>query len=303
MDEIPLLPDAKRNYRLYYLIPLSFVYLFVETGSQVHLLFFGAAIIGATSRHASGEAIYGPHMEEKGELTSVEKVRRTGTLIFRDKLPHQYNATSSIEMVQEGTLASRIWGAVLIILGVFQLGLSILYLVAIYFLYQNLASIGFLGGVLLFSLIALVVYGVMSSLWPDARKFDYGGKVDDDLQSIIQGFRQNLYADGVFVPRVSYEPADAGVVEIECSVDYEWEQGLRRDVNRIAYSFCSVVERSPYPITGAEVQLTSSDGGELTFVIDAELCDRMLDGEISTESFAETVQKSVLTNPPDDADN
>lgn len=300
MDEVPLLPDARRNYRLYYLIPLSFVYLFVETGSQVHVLFFVAAIIGATSRHASEEAIYGPNMIEKGGLTSVQEIRRTGTLIFRDKLPHQYTATSPVEMVQEGTLPSRIWGVVMVSLGVFQLGLSVLYLVAIYFLYQNLGSIGFLGGVLLFSLIALVAYGIMSALWPDTRNLDFGGKVDDELQSIIRGFRQNLYADDIFVPRVSYEPAEAGAVEIECSVEYEWGPSLHRDVNRIAYSFCSVVERSPYPISRAEVQLSSSDDGELTFVIDAKLCRQMLNGEISSEHFAEAVQESVLTSPPDD---
>jgi len=300
MEEIPLLPDAKRNYRLYYLIPLSFVYLYVETGLQIQIYLSVVATVGAVSRHASEEAIFGPNMQEKGELGEIQQIRRVGTLIFKDKLPHEYRATTSAEMVQEGELVSRFWGGIIGVLALFQVALPVLYLVAIYFLYQNLPSFGIAGGILLFSLTALVVYGFISTIYPNAQELDFGQKIDNDFSDVINGFRQNLYGDDVFVSRVSYEPAEAGAVEIECAVEYEWGKALRRDVNRIAYSFCSVVERSSYPISQAKVHLESADDGEITFVIRAEWCKKLLQGEMTSESFAEQIQNTVLSYPPDE---
>lgn len=67
---------------MYYLVPISLVYLFSQFGDQTYPLSL-IVLIGAASRHSEGEAIYGPDGDEIVESSHEEKIRRIGTLIFR----------------------------------------------------------------------------------------------------------------------------------------------------------------------------------------------------------------------------
>lgn len=68
---------------------------------------------------------------------------------------------------------------------------------------------------------------------------------------------------------------------------------LCEDVNRVAVSFCSVVDRSPYPIERADITLETSDGGMLEFQIRPEWCRQNLDGELLAEQYLQKVHGTV----------
>lgn len=109
MNPISFVPSSGHNYKLYYLIPVSFVYLFYQLGERVLLIFALIGLIGVISRHATAESVYGPDGRDEAKLSSKQEIRRIGALLFRDKVPATYSADSWLEMVNEGTLQSKFW--------------------------------------------------------------------------------------------------------------------------------------------------------------------------------------------------
>ncbi|WP_276299369.1 hypothetical protein [Halorussus lipolyticus] len=300
MNPISLLPKSGTNFKLYYLVPISFVYMFSQFGNQTYLLLSLVALIGAASRHVEGEAIYGPGGEEIAELSREEKIRRIGTLLFRDKKPYGYSATSWSEIIEEARLNSKLWGVLVIILALFQGTLSILYLFAVYEFYLHRFEIDFIGGVLLFSLIALVVYGGLKNIWPNASHMDEDiPEIDPELQDIVEKFMYMLYAEGITTTGVSYEPAEGGLFEIACEVDYEYGETMKEDINQIAILFCSIIDRSPYPISRADFTVETSDDIVIDFYIEPEWCRGVLSGGLSSDEYLQNVNQTVSIKAPD----
>lgn len=259
------------------------------------------ALIGASSRHAEGEALYGPEGEEIAELSREEKIRRTGTLLFRDKKPYTYSATSWNEMLKEGNLDSKIWGAIVVILGVFQGALSALYLFAVYEFYNHRFEIDFIGGLLLFALIALAVNGVTRSLWPNASRMDQDiPEIDPELRDIAERYMYMLRAEDIFPSGVHYEPAEGGLIEVDCEVDYEYGETVREDINQIAILFCSIIDRSPYPVNRADFTVETSDGVVIDFQVESEWCREVLSGGLSSDEYLQKVDQTVSEESPDE---
>jgi len=299
MNPISLLPQAGWNYKLYYLVPVSFVYVFSITNAQVHLIFALIALIGAASRHSMGEAMYGPGGEEERELDPLKRIQRTGTVIFRDKAPSAYSATSYQEMVQEGNLSSKYWGGFLLVNVLFQASLSVMYVGALYFLFTYRSEIGFVGGVILFSLVALFVYGLLAVFWPDVHRIhDDFPSVDPALQNIVNGFVYSLNAEDISVPDVYYEP-DGGRFEIDCRIDDDATGQVEKKLNQIAFSFCSIVDRSPYPVDQAKIVLQAGDTKEIEFLIEARWCRRLLSGDLSANQYRKRVRQSLVSKSED----
>ena len=75
-------PSVWVEFRLYYLVPVSFTYLFAQFGNQFYLLFSLVELIGAISQHAQREALFGREEQEKAELSKEDQIRRVGTLLY-----------------------------------------------------------------------------------------------------------------------------------------------------------------------------------------------------------------------------
>jgi len=300
VNPVSLLPKSGSNFRLYYLVPISFIYLFSQIGGQIYLLLSLIALIGATSRQSQGEALYGPQGQEKPELDEKEKLRRIGTLIYRDKKPFQYSATSPGEVLKEGSFQSIIWAVVFVLLSLFQISLSFLYLFAVYELYSYRFELDFLGAVLLFGLVALVVNGVMRFLWPNVSRMDEEApEIDPELDDIAERFIHMLYLEDVSISKANYEPSKGGLFEIDCRVNHLHNETVEEDVNQVAVLFCSLIDRSSYPVSRGEFCIETEDGGVITFRIDPSWCQQVLDGEISSEQYLRHVRQTVSEELPD----
>lgn len=297
MNPTSLLPQSGTNFKLYYLVPLSFVYLFSQFGDQLYLLFALIALIGAASRHSEGEAIYGPGGEEKTQISHEEKIRRIGTLIYKDKKPFGYSASSTEEIIKEGEFDSKLWGVTVGILFLFQIALSILYLVAIYNLAVHRFEINFLGAVLLFSLSALPIYRVLKYIWPNASQMDEDiPEFDPEFKDVIDGFVYMLNSDGVTPTKIDYEPAEGGVFKINCEANHKYGEAVSEDINRVAVTFCSIVDRSTYPLDRAEITLVTTDDVEVEFQIDPIWCRKVLEGEFSSDHYIQRVHRTASVN-------
>lgn len=300
MNPISLVPQSGSNFKLYYLVPVSFVYLFAQFGNQFYLLFSLVALIGAIGRHAQGEALFGPEEHEKAELSKEDQIRRSGTLLYRDKVPSGYSATTWTELYEEGEFRSNIWAGIMIVLTLFQGSLSVLYLFAVHDLYIHRFEIDFVGALLLFSLAALVINGAVRTILPNVSQMEQGIQdIDSELKENLQGFMFTLYADGISTAEMEYEPADGGIVGFECEVDYDFDDTVREDVNRVAITFCSVVDRSSYPIKRADVTLKTTDNVALDFQIDSEWCRQVLDGQLSSDHYLQRVYRTASIKSPD----
>ena len=302
MNPISLLPNSGTNFKLYYLVPVSFVYLFAQFGNQTYLILSFVALIGAASRQAEGEAIYGPEGEEAAELSREEEIRRVGTLLFKDKKPYAYSATSWTEMLEEGNLESKRWGAIVLILGLFQGAFAILYVVAVYEFYAHRFEIELIGGLLLFSLVALAVNGVTRNLWPNASRMDEDiPDIDPELQDIAEKFMYMLYAEDITINGIRYEPAEGGMVEVNCEVNYEYGEAVREDVNQISVLFCTFIDRSPYLVTRTNFTVETSDGVDINFEINPKWCRAVLNGGISSDEYLQKVKQTVSVESSGDA--
>lgn len=74
---------------------------------------------------------------------------------------------------------------------------------------------------------------------------------------------------------------------------------MRHDINQIAISFCSVVDRSSYPITRSDFRLKGKNGGVAYFSIDAKWCRELLDGRMSSNEFLHRVGQTASFKEPD----
>ncbi|QLG62210.1 hypothetical protein [Halorarum salinum] len=294
MNPISLIPRSGANYELYYIIPVSFVFLFSQRGKGIYLLLAMVALLGAASRHSAGEAMYGPGGEEKRELSDEGVIQRVGTMLHRDKPPHKYSATSSQEMLEEGNLHSKRWGVIVAVLSLFQLLLTPMYIIAVYSLYIHLFEIGFIGAILLFALVALVIYGAMEALWPNAsnlnREFP---NMDPELHDILENFAFMLDAESISVTGGYYEPSEGGAFQYNCKVEYEFAESVKQDIKCIAVVFCSVVHRSPYPINQADFSLKTSDNTVIHFQIRSLWCRQLMNGEMRYNSFVNRVDRTI----------
>ncbi|WP_152423081.1 hypothetical protein [Natrinema versiforme] len=300
MNPIPLIPQSEANYKLYYIVPLVFVYIFHQIGGGYNLVFALIALLGAASRHGIGEALYGPGGEEKSELSEVKEIRRLGTLIHRDKEPSEYSANSSREMLEEGEMQSKFWVAIVAALGIFQFLFSVMFLIAVYSLYRYRFELDFVGGVLLFTLVALIVYGVIRELLPDISQID---KFDHEIQELSEDFIILLNSENISITNLVYEPAEGGAFRIDCEVNYEYSKGVSEDINRIAVSFCSFVSRSSYPISHGEISLTTTDDIIIDFEIDPIWCSQLLNGQISSEHYSELIERTASVSGTDNVDS
>lgn len=298
MNPISFVPNSGHNYKLYYLIPVSFIYLFYQLGGWVLLVLALIGLIGVTSRHSAAESVYGPDGREKAELSSEQEIRRIGTLLYKDKVPAEYSADSWLEMVNEGTLQSKSWGVAIGVLSVFQFAVSILYIIAVYLLFTNLLVIDFVGGILLFALVGLVVHGTIRQILPNVSQIDNTQPIDPELQTIVEGFSYTLYGDGTVVTGAAYEPGLGGVFEIDIETEYESDESMHKVINQIAVAFCSVVDRSSYPVTRSDFRLKDKNGGVAYFCIDAKWCRGFSDGRISTDKFFHCVGQTVSVKEP-----
>jgi len=295
MDQFSLAPDPEQQFRLYYLIPIVYIYLFTLTQNQLFFWCSVIGIIGATIRHSSEEAIWGPGYEDRRSLTQEAEIKRWGTLIFADKPPHEYSAESRREVWEEGEFQSKTQIALLVILTVFQGSLIPLYLGSFYAYYTVWESIDFLGGLIGFTLLAYTVYWIFSQIWVDASQIHYQNQFDSEFSDIINGFAETLYADGIEVNGGEYEPAEAGALTLNLSVNYDHGPKIRRDVNRVAFSLCALIERSAYPISIVDISIQTEDDFTSSFVINGEWCHDLSEGELSAQEFGQKVQDSVLT--------
>jgi len=299
MNPISFVPDSGPNYKLYYLVPVSFVYLFYQLGGRILLLLALIGLIGVTSRHSTAESLYGPNGREEADLSSEREIRRVGTLLFRDKVPAKYSANSWSEMFNEGTLQSTLWGVVIGVLSLFQFAVSVLYVIAVYLLVINLLVIDFIGGILLFSLIGLMVHGTIRLVLPNISQIDDFPTVDQELQTIVEGISYTLNGDDIIVSGVTYEPDRGGVFEIDCAIEQESADSVHKHINRIAVVFCSVVNRSSYPVTRSDLRLNIRGGGVAYFCIDARWCREFSDGRMSTDQFFHHIGQTVSIEKPD----
>lgn len=192
MNPISFVPNSGPNYKLYYLIPISFIYLFYRLGGRVLLVLALIGLIGVISRHSTGESVYGPNGKEEPELSSEREIRRMGSLFFRHKVPSQYSAESWLEMVNEGNLRSKFWGVTIGVISVFELSVSVLYVIAVYLLVTNLFVIDFIGGILLFALIGLLVHRTIRLILPNISQIDDIPPIDEELQTIVERFSHTL---------------------------------------------------------------------------------------------------------------
>ncbi len=302
MDPTTFIPDSQERFKLYYLIPISYVYLFTLLDEQLYLWLSLIAVVGATTRHTSEEAIFGPRFEDQRELSKIAEIRRFGTVFFRDKPPHEYSAESAGEVIQEGEFRSRRWFLQVTVLYIFHVSLFFLYLYAIWTLFQNLQSLDFLGVMVFFALIGFTAYLVTSEMWPDASQLHYQNDFDTEFVEVIQEFAKSLYAEDISLDDATYEAADAGAVSLKLSVEYDFGKQVHRDINHVAFLFCSVVARSSYPIHHVDVSIETSDGGTVSFLIDPEWCRQLSKGEISSERYASNIQESAVSKPPDPED-
>lgn len=297
MDPTPLLPNAGTNHKLFYIVPLSFLYLYSLLGDSVYLVLTMIALMGAICRHTTGESIYGPRGEEKRELDSEDEIRRTGTFLFRDKAPHQYVATTYKELVQEGEFRSRNWFVVLIIIALFQIAFFVLYPFAIVELYFNREELNFIGLVLLFSMISLPIYGFLKFLLPDASDAHLDmPNMDPRFEEVFEGLTFSLLGDDIHLKEGFYEPAEGGLITITCEVEYEKgeeQEEILDDIHRIAIDFCSLVSRSTYPIDNAKITLLTADEVETKFEIEPEWCRKLSSGGISSDEFFDQVEHTI----------
>jgi len=299
MNPISFVPDSGPNYKLYYLIPASFVYLFYQLGERMLLVFALIGLIGVISRHSTAESVYGPDGNEEAELSSEREIKRMGTLLYRDKVPVKYSADSWIEMANEGTLQSTIWIGVIAVLAVFQFAVSILYVIAVYFLITNLLVIDFVGGILLFALVGLVVHGALRLILPNISQIDDISQIDQELQTIVEGFCHTLNGEDIVVTGVAYGPERGGVFEVDIEGDCESDRSIHHAINQTAIAFCSIVDRSSYPVTRSDFRLKTKNSGVTYFCIEDRWCRKLSDGEISADEFLHSVGQTVSLKEPD----
>jgi len=117
--------------------------------------------------------------------------------------------------VQRGDSAVHIWGVAIGVLSVFQFAVSVLYVIAVYLLVSNLLVIDFVGGVLLFALVGLVVHGTIRLILPNISQIDNIPSIDQELQTIVEGFSHTLYGDDNVVTGAAYAPDRGGIFEID----------------------------------------------------------------------------------------
>jgi len=299
MNPISFVPDSGPNYKLYYLVPASFIYLFYHLGGQYLLVLGLIGLIGVITRHSVGESVYGPDAKEENDLSSEREIRRIGTLLFRDKVPAKYSANSWWEMVNEGTLQSTFWGLAIGLLSVFQFSVAILYLFAVYLLVANLLVIDFIGGILLFGLIGLVVHGFIRLILPNISQMDDIPQIDQELQTIVEGFSHTLYGSDIVATEAGYGADRGGIFEIDIKREDESEKPIQETINQIAICFCSVVDRSSYPITRSDFRLKRENDDVAYFSIDAKWCREVSDGQMSTDEFFRRVGLTVSVKEPD----
>lgn len=298
MDLTSLVPDSGHNYKLYYLIPVSFIYLFYQLGREILLVLALIGLIGVISRHSTSESVYGSNGKTEADLSTEQEIRRVGALLYKDKVPAKYSADSWLEMVQEGTLQSTYWGVVMGVISVFQFAVSVLYIIAVYLLVTNLLVIDYIGGILLFALIGLVVHGAIRLILPDISQIDDIPPIDQELQTIVGGFSHTLYGDDIIVTGAAYGAARGGIFEIDTEAECKSDKSTRRSINQIAIAFCSVVDRSSYPVTRSEFRLKGKNGSAVYFCIDAKWCRELSNGRISTNEFLHHIGQTVSVKEP-----
>jgi len=168
-----------------------------------------------------------------------------------------------------------------------------LYVIAVYLLVSNLLVIDFVGGVLLFALVGLVVHGTIRLILPNISQIDNIPSIDQELQTIVEGFSHTLYGDDNVVTGAAYAPDRGGIFEIDVEGECESDESIHHAINQIATAFCSVVNRSSYPVTRSDFRLNGKNGGIAYFCIDAKWCKEFSDGQMSTDEFLHRVGQTV----------
>ncbi|CDK38524.1 hypothetical protein [Halorubrum sp. AJ67] len=298
MDLTSLVPDSGPNYKLYYLIPASFIYLFYQLGREILLVPALIGLIGVISRHSTSESLYGPDGKKEANLSSQREIHRVGALVYRNKVPAKYSADSWLEMAQEGTFQSTYWAIVMGVIFVFQFSVSVLYIIAVYLLFTNLLVIDYIGGVLLFALVGLVVHGAIRLILPDISDIDDIPSIDQELRTVVEGFSHTLNGDDIVVTGAAYGAARGGIFEIAIEAECESDELKRRTINQIATAFCSVVNRSSYPVVRSDFRIEGKNGSAVYFCIDTKWCRKLSNGQISANEFLHHIGQTVSVREP-----
>lgn len=294
MDPTSLLPQWKENFQLYYLVPISFVYLYTLLGAQTYLLYALIALFGAAARHASGEAMYGPGAEAIDEIDHEEEIHRRGTILFRDKKPFAYSASSFRELYEEGQFQSKAWGVIITAISILEFLFAPMYIFAFYELFTHRKRLEFIGALLLFALSALLIYGLIRELLPNAHELSQERpSIDPELRDMVLGFLYTLNEDGVSITNAEYEPAVGGVFRFEAKFDSSLQEGIEEDINRAAVTFCSIVHRSPYPVDKGKFEVTTDDGAIIRFEINARWARKLLNQQMSSDEFLNHVHQTI----------